>query len=118
MRGNTVFASAAAARLPNPAWRRFRTSLFVSNAKPLSSASRRYVPVRKDVAALAAIAGGILIADQVSKALLLGLIGPGSGRSQKSLLGPWLELEYAQNRGASFGLFPDLGPLLTVIAVA
>jgi signal peptidase II len=76
------------------------------------------VPARSDIATLAAVARGVLLADQAAKALLLGLIGPSSGRNTLEILGPWLELEYAQNRGAAFGLFPNLGVLVTVTSLA
>jgi signal peptidase II len=76
------------------------------------------VPARSDIAALTGVAGGVLLADQISKAMLLGLIGPSSGHNTQEILGPWLELEYAQNRGAAFGLFPNLGSLLAVAALA
>jgi signal peptidase II len=75
------------------------------------------VPARNDIITLACVAGGVVVADQVSKALLLGLVGPGSGRKSLEIVGPWLELEYAQNRGAAFGLFPHLGSLVTVTAI-
>jgi signal peptidase II len=76
------------------------------------------VPARSDVVALIGVAGSVLVADQFSKVLLLGFIGPGSGRHSLEVVRPWLELEYAENRGAAFGLFPDLGSLVTVAALA
>jgi len=75
------------------------------------------VPARNDIVTLACIAGGVFVADQISKALLLGFIGSGSRHSTFLLLGPWLKLEYVQNHGAAFGLFPHLGLLITVAAV-
>jgi len=76
------------------------------------------VQARLEIVALSGVAGSVLLADQISKALLLGLIGPSSGQHAVEILGPWLELEYAQNRGAAFGLFPNFGSLLTVASFA
>jgi signal peptidase II len=76
------------------------------------------VPDRRDSIALAGITGGVLFADQLSKSLLLSLVGPGSGRVSLDIVGPWLQLEYAQNRGTAFGLFPQLGSLVTFAAIA
>ncbi len=76
------------------------------------------MPARSDTAMLTGIAVSVLLADQVSKTLVFGLIGPGSGQSAIELLGPWIQLEYVPNRGAAFGLFPSLGALLSVAAIA
>jgi len=76
------------------------------------------VPARSDIATLTGVAASVLLADQISKALLFGLIGPGSGRKVLEILGPWLELKYAENRGMAFGLFPNIGSLVTVAAIA
>jgi signal peptidase II len=88
------------------------------NAKLRSSASKRCVPARSDIAILAGVAVSVFLADQISKVLLVGLVGPGSGRSAIELVIPWIELEYTQNRGAAFGLFPNLGLLVAVAAIA
>ena len=76
------------------------------------------MPARSDIATLMGVAVSVLLADQVTKTLVFGLIGPGSGRSAIELLGPWIDLEYVENRGAAFGLFPSLGSLLSVAAIA
>lgn len=76
------------------------------------------MPARSGIAMLAGVAGSVLIADQISKVVLLGLIGPGSSRHAIEIFGPWLELEYAENRGAAFGLFPHLGSLVTLTSLA
>lgn len=76
------------------------------------------MPARSEVASLAGVALGVVVADQISKTLLLDVIGPGSGRGRVPILGPWLEFEYAQNRGTAFGLFPQLSSLVALASLA
>lgn len=38
--------------------------------------------------------------------------------SRHDLVGKWLAIEYAENRGAAFGVLSGLGPLLTLGSVA
>jgi signal peptidase II len=76
------------------------------------------VPARSDVATRAGVALSVLLADQISKELLRDVIGPGTGPGRISLVGSWLEFEYAQNRGAAFGLLPQLGSFLGLASMA
>jgi signal peptidase II len=76
------------------------------------------VPARSDVSALISVATSVLVADQITKSILSRLLGPGNERTRIAILGPWLELEYAQNYGAAFGLFSTLGGVLALASVA
>lgn len=67
------------------------------------------------VAAVAAIVFGI---DQLTKALVVAFIGPESESSRVELGSRWIALEYAENRGAAFGLFSQLTPVLALVSVA
>jgi signal peptidase II len=74
------------------------------------------VPERSDFAALLTVSAAIVGADQFSKALVTASLG-GPGVARLNVFGPWLSLEYAENRGAAFGLFPGMAPLLAVGSV-
>jgi signal peptidase II len=76
------------------------------------------VPARNDTLNLALIAVVVAAADQVSKAALVAAIGPAQPASRIDLLGRWFSLEYAENRGAAFGAFAGLAPLLAVASIA
>ena len=69
------------------------------------------------VGAPALLAGVVLVVDLLTKELVRATLGPGTGRGTIELIGRALALEYVENRGAAFGLFPGQGPLLTVLAV-
>jgi signal peptidase II len=60
-----------------------------------------------------AVAVGIVVADQATKAIVLRLLAP-SGKLE--LIGRALAIEYVENRGAAFGVLGSLGPLVTVLA--
>ncbi|MCC6313072.1 MAG: signal peptidase II, partial [Thermomicrobiales bacterium] len=65
-----------------------------------------------------AIAGIALAVDQWTKMLVEQNLGPGAPRATIPLLGDWFALEYAQNRGAAFGLFPGAsGAVATAAAL-
>jgi len=55
-----------------------------------------------------------MISDQLSKALIVSMIGPTEPEKRIDIVGSWIALEYAENRGAAFGLLVGLGPMLTV----
>ncbi len=61
-----------------------------------------------------AIAVVVWIGDQLSKTLIVSMIGPAEPEQRIDIVGSWIALEYAENRGAAFGLLAGLGPLLTV----
>jgi signal peptidase II len=69
-------------------------------------------------AIIAAVAIIVLVLDQATKALIVAAIGPAQSASAINLVGGWMSLEYVENRGAAFGLFFGVGPLLPVVAVA
>lgn len=70
---------------------------------------RRWLPA-------AALAAGVVALDQWTKALIVRDLGPASEVHVVPLVGDWLALEYAENRGAAFGLLG--GQPLVVAAVA
>lgn len=55
--------------------------------------------------------------DQFTKAAISSAIGPGQVAGRVDLIGSWFALEYAENRGAAFGLFPGLAVLFVVGSV-
>lgn len=67
------------------------------------------------VAAAAALVLGI---DQLTKAVVVEAIGPGSASSRIEVATDWIALEYAENRGAAFGLFSGLTPVLAIVSTA
>jgi len=46
------------------------------------------------------------------------MIGPGASAPRIEIVGAWIALEYAENRGAAFGLLVGLGPVLAVGSIA
>jgi signal peptidase II len=76
------------------------------------------VPGPSDIAAVAGTAAIVAGVDQLSKAVIVAAIGPGSTDSRIAVSGGWLALEYAENRGAAFGLLPGLAPVLAGVSAA
>ncbi|MGH2613776.1 MAG: signal peptidase II [Thermomicrobiales bacterium] len=76
------------------------------------------MPAFRDAVALAAIAALVIAADQLTKAALISALGPAQPASRFELGVSWLALEYAENRGASFGLFQGVAPILAVASIA
>jgi signal peptidase II len=66
---------------------------------------------------LPAVALLILVADQISKHLVLSNLNPGQSWNPVTSLAPWVSITHVTNTGAAFGLFPDRGSLFVVIAV-
>jgi signal peptidase II len=66
---------------------------------------------------LPAVALLVLVADQISKYLVLSNLAPGQSWSPVTSLTPWVSITHVTNTGAAFGLFQDQGPLFAVIAV-
>jgi signal peptidase II len=54
----------------------------------------------------------IVLADQLTKSVIVSAIGPAARSSRIAIIGDWLVLEYAENRGAAFGFLAGLGSLL------
>ncbi|HEU0114512.1 MAG TPA: signal peptidase II [Thermomicrobiales bacterium] len=65
-----------------------------------------------------AIAAPLVAIDRVSKDAVVHAIGPAAERHRIDLLGRWLALAYAENRGVAFGLFGGLSWFLPLVAVA
>jgi signal peptidase II len=61
------------------------------------------------------LAAAVVIADQVSKAIVVANLRPGQSAEW---LGDWLRIVYGQNSGALFGLFRDNAALFGVVSVA
>ncbi len=76
------------------------------------------MPAPRAVAAVAAIAANVAGADQLTKAVIDAAIGPGSATSRIAMGADVVALEYAENRGAAFGIFPGLTPVLTALSAA
>ena len=66
---------------------------------------------------LPAVALLVLVADQISKYLVLSNLAPGQSWNPITSLTPWVSITHVTNTGAAFGLFQDQGPLFAVIAV-
>jgi signal peptidase II len=66
---------------------------------------------------LPAVALLVLVADQISKYLVLSNLAPGQSWSPVASLTPWVSITHVTNTGAAFGLFQDQGPLFAGIAV-
>jgi signal peptidase II len=70
------------------------------------------VPERSRVLLLTIVASAIVLADQLTKSVIVSAIGPAARSSRIDIIGDWLVLEYAENRGVAFGFFAGLGVLL------
>jgi signal peptidase II len=75
-----------------------------------SDIGRRLLPL--------AVAAPVVALDRITKDAVVGAIGPGAVDHRIELLGRGLALEYAENRGAAFGLFGAQSPLLPLAAIA
>lgn len=58
----------------------------------------------------------VVVLDQATKAMATLLVGPTSERSRIDLVGEWLAVEYAENRGIAFGMFAGIGPIILLAA--
>jgi signal peptidase II len=74
-----------------------------------SDFGRRFLPL--------AVAAPVIALDRIAKDAVVGAIGPGAPNHRIDLIGRWVALEYAENRGAAFGLFGAQSPLLPLAAV-
>jgi signal peptidase II len=64
--------------------------------------------------AFAAIALGVLLVDQASKAWVTGTLDIGEGLE---LVGEWLRVVHWRNSGALFGLLPQSAPIFAVVSL-
>ena len=64
--------------------------------------------------AFAAIAIGVLVVDQASKAWVTGNLDLGAGIE---LLGEWVRIVHWRNSGALFGLLPQSAPIFAVVSL-
>lgn len=76
------------------------------------------MPARSDTVVLVGIAVAVTTVDQLTKLFLVSAIGPGRFESGVEVVGGWLALEYTENRGAAFGLFAGLTPILAAVSIA
>ena len=74
------------------------------------------MPAHRDALAVAATAAIVVGVDQLTKAAIVAVIGPGRAASRLAVGNGVVALEYAENRGAAFGLFSSLTPMLTLLS--
>jgi signal peptidase II len=74
--------------------------------------------VRNDTILLIAVAALVVFLDQITKSIVSSMLGPHASISSVNLAGDWLQLEYAENPGAAFGLFAANSSYLPLIAIA
>ena len=76
------------------------------------------MPARRDAITLVAIAVAVTGLDQLSKSILVSAISAGRADTRIRLLDEWIVIEYTENRGAAFGLFAGLSPVLAAASIA
>ncbi len=76
------------------------------------------MPARSDTVALVGVSTTVAVIDQFTKSLIVSAMGPGRLDSRVEVANSWLALEYAQNRGAAFGMFSGLVPILAAASFA
>ena len=76
------------------------------------------MPARSDTVALVGIATAVAVVDQLTKLFVVSRFGPGQSASRVEVADGWLALQYTENRGAAFGLFSGLAPILAVASIA
>ncbi len=82
----------------------------------ISDESQRHGMARNFVLA-ALIMALVLVADQVTKAIILDRLGPSGDLSQIKIIPGILRLIYVENTGAAFGMFQGKSPVLTIVAM-
>ncbi|MGI8587235.1 MAG: signal peptidase II [Chloroflexia bacterium] len=80
---------------------------------PVTSAARL-----RSLAPLLAVAALVLLADQVSKAMIIAAIGRAAPTHSSVVLPGLLVFQYSENTGTAFGMFHNAGWLLGVFALA
>jgi signal peptidase II len=73
---------------------------------------------RSDVILLVALAASVAAIDQLTKSLIVSAITSGRVAPRVEIVNGWVALEYAENRGAAFGLLSGLAPILTGVSIA
>ena len=76
------------------------------------------MPDRSDAVRLLTVVTSVAVTDQLTKGFLASTIGSGQLASRIEIVDGWIALEYTENRGAAFGLFSGLAPILAAISVA
>jgi signal peptidase II len=76
------------------------------------------MPDRSDAVLLLTVVTLVTVTDQLTKGVLASTIGSGQLESRIEIVDGWIALEYTENRGAAFGLFSGLAPILAAISVA
>lgn len=74
-------------------------------------------PTWRHWAVLLVIAGAILAVDQITKQLIETRLAPGETITPIGVLSDYFRLTYSQNTGAAFGLLPQFGDVISVVAV-
>ena len=73
---------------------------------------------RSYILPLIALAAVVLAIDQLTKALIASRIASDGVATRVEIVGDWFALEYTENRGAAFGLFSGIAPILTGVSIA
>ena len=60
----------------------------------------------------------VVALDQVTKALVVTMLGPGRTSHRAEIFGSFLALRYVENRGAAFGVLRGQGAILSLLALA
>ena len=76
------------------------------------------MPARNDALTLVGISTFVTGFDQVTKFALTSLIVPRHERFRFDVVGDLVAVEYTENRGAAFGVFAGLAPVLALASVA
>jgi len=76
------------------------------------------VPARSHTIVLIAIATLVVGFDQLTKSALVSVIFQHDGDTRRDLVDGMIGLEYTENRGAAFGLFPGLTLVLALASLA
>ena len=76
------------------------------------------MPARSDAVILVGVATFVGVIDQLTKFVLTSTIGSSRLASRVEVVDGWLGLEYTENRGAAFGLFSGLAPIITGVSIA
>lgn len=64
------------------------------------------------------IAASVIVADQLTKALVRQNLALGEAWAPIPAIGDFFRFLYWQNRGAAFGSFQNAGPILTIVRIA
>ena len=76
------------------------------------------MPGGSDAHAMLAISALIVILDRLTKSAVVASLGADGSISRYDIVDGWVALEYVQNRGAAFGLFSGLAPVLVIASIA